>query len=134
MKTFSFKLWNPKMGEWFNTTPLADALSKALDIVPGSCSWITSSGFNDASGKDVFEMDILRRTTGDLNVLWLVYWDDNKGGFFAKSTSNEVVPLYSLCPEKFNVVGNIFENKVQFGCYWPDADTIGKRVNAENHG
>jgi hypothetical protein len=129
MREIKFRAWDGKKmltptyqldrnGHW-----ATNALYETYFIKPGYATSLDThrltvsqyTGFQDESGRDIYEGDILETNGIDGRLLWQVgYFDDGGGGslgsFEAEPVNHRLSSVHNRVIETGAVIGNVYEN------------------------
>ena len=65
------------------------------------------TGLKDATGKEIYEGDVIKTREGDVGV---IVWETELGGFRARLTDDSFYTLTALFASMFSVIGNVHDN------------------------
>jgi uncharacterized phage protein (TIGR01671 family) len=93
----------------------------SADVDPDTVDQYT--GLFDRNGEMIFEGDILRKRDGFIDYIIFVRWDNEYCGFVYDFRPQKYAPhdgvitesLYHFCPDEYELIGNIHENKELWG-------------------
>lgn len=74
-------------------------------VIPDTVGQYT--GLKDATGKEIYEGDIIKTRKGDVGV---IVWETELGSFRARLADNSFYTLTAFFASMFSVIGNIHDN------------------------
>jgi uncharacterized phage protein (TIGR01671 family) len=117
MKAIKFRIWRLDKEEWENGIVMNSHTGELCTNHNEDFLVLQFTGLKDRNGKDIYEGDILRLTSVDLQdenlppIVGHVVWDDDNARFIMRDTkSPHIHSVSSTYAPRLEALGNAYEN------------------------